>query len=57
MDRYLLRFLGLVPALSIAAIYGRITGDIANAASVMALLFGMWFGLQLGRGGRESTPS
>jgi len=56
LDRYLLRFLGLVPALSIAAIYGRVTGDLANAASVMALLFGMWFGLQLGRGGRASTP-
>ena len=55
LDRYLLRFLGLVPALSIAAIYGRVTGDIATAASVMALLFGMWFGLQLGRGRPERT--
>ena len=55
METYLVRFLGLVPALSVAAIYGRVTGDIANALSVMALLFGMWFGLQLGRGRPERT--
>ncbi len=48
------RFLALAPGLALAAIYGRITGDIANATTVMALLFGMWFGLQLGLGGTRT---
>jgi hypothetical protein len=46
----LVRFLGLAPGLALAALYGRITGDFANASAVMALLFGLWFGTQLGRG-------
>lgn len=52
------RFVALVPGLALAAIYGRVTGDIANSTSVMALLVGMWFGLQLGRpGGRTESES
>jgi len=46
------RFLALTPGLALAAIYGRVTGDIANATAVMALLVGMWFGLQIGRAPR-----
>jgi hypothetical protein len=48
------RFLGLAPSLALAAIYGRVTGDVATAASVMALLVGMWFGLQIGRSGARA---
>jgi len=48
----LTRFIALVPGLALAAIYGRVTGDIANSTAVMALLVGMWFGLHIGRGPR-----
>jgi hypothetical protein len=48
------RFLALTPGLALAAIYGRVTGDIANATAVIALLVGMWFGLQIGRGGTRT---
>lgn len=50
MNTTLVRFLTLAPGLALAALYGRVTGDFANASAVMALLVGMWLGLQVGRG-------
>jgi len=52
----ILRFLPLAPGLALAAVYGKVTGDSANASAVMALLTGMWFGLQIGRGGGARSP-
>jgi hypothetical protein len=49
MNKLLHHFIGLVPGLIVAYSYGRMTGDMKNSLTVIALLVGMWAGLTYGR--------
>jgi hypothetical protein len=57
MNKLLHQFVGLVPGLIVAYSYGRMTGDMKNALTVIALLVGMWAGLTYGRLARRTAKA